>query len=211
MDKTEIAKRYAADHESEKRFAHTRGVASDCRRLSRIFGLDKEYTEKLVIAGWLHDSTKELSPDSQRELCERFGIPEPKNGYASPTLHAITAAYLTRYLFPDIVDDVVFTAIRYHTTGCADMSLGDMIVCFADYTEESRKYETCRSLRKKFYENVTAENRLSLLAECLAEAFKATITSLTSRGDHIDPETIEAESALTAKLKSGLLPDQKLR
>ncbi len=201
MTSLETVKRYARERESERRYLHTCGVAADCGRLAEIFELDKATSQKIVAAGWLHDTTKELSPAGQKDLCEKFGIPEPPNGFGSPTLHAITAAYLTRETFPDLVDDTVFSAIRYHTTGNADMSLTDMLVCFADYTEQSRKYETCRRLRAKFYENVTADNRERLLRECLAEAFDSTISSLTSRGDHIDPETYDARDRLCETLK----------
>ena len=202
MDNVTKAKEYALAHESEKRFSHTAGVAGDCGRLAEIFGLDDGLSESLVIAGWLHDTTKELSPSQQKELCIRYGVPEPEDGYGSPTLHAITAAYLTRTLFPDLVNETVFSAIRYHTTGKAGMSLSDMIVCFADYTEASRKYETCRRLRRRFYDNVTPQNRERLLCECLCEAFEATISSLTSRGDYIDPDTFDAKDSLLRLLEN---------
>ncbi len=203
MTDIERSARFAAARESEKRLAHTRGVASDCERLAELFGLDPETAEKLVIAGWLHDCTKELSPAGQRDLCVRSGSPEPPDGYVSPTLHAITAAHLALSVFPEFVDDVVFSAMRKHTTGAAEMSLVDMLLCFADYTEESRRYETCRRLREKFYgmaEKTGLEGRKILLAECLAQAFDATIASLSKRGDYIDNDTYEAKTGLLRKL-----------
>ena len=210
MTDIERSQRYATAHESEKRLAHTGGVASDCRRLADLFGLDEKTAEKLIIAGWLHDCTKELSPAGQKDLCLRFGIPEPPDGYGSPTLHAVTAAHLSRTLFPSFVDGTVFSAILKHTTGAAEMSLTDMILCFADYTEESRTYETCRRLREKFYgeaEGLDREGRIRLLTECLAEAFDATIASLSKRGDYINTDTFDARSELLVEL--GYQEEQK--
>lgn len=201
MNYIEKARSYAMSHESPKRFAHTEGVASDCARLCEIFELDAETSEKLCLAAWLHDSTKERTPAEQAELCREFGISEPPDGYGSPTLHAVTAAHLARKLFPEFADDTVFLAIRYHTTGRADMTIPEMILCFADYSEASRKYIKCRELRKLFYENVNSVNRDELLMDCLRQAFESTITSLSNSGDFIDPDTFEGQRYLTGRIK----------
>ena len=196
MTNVEIIKDYIRLHQSPKRFLHTCGVAGDCVQLSEIFDFSPEKREKLETAGWLHDITKELSAKEQEQLCKEFGIPVPLRGYSSPVLHSYTGAYFARKVFPDIVDDEIFSAIHSHTTGKSNMTLFDMLVCFADYTEPSRKYEGCKRLRHKFYSGVTPENRFDLLKECIIESFDMTITSLIKNGDIIDPDTFSARNSL---------------
>ena len=192
----ERVKKFAFENESAKRFSHTGFVAEDCAKLARIFDLSREEEEKLVIAAWLHDITKELDAGAQEKLCAEAGIPEPVQGYGSPTLHAATGAYLAGKLFPDIVDDTVSGAIRSHTTGSYGMTLLEMLLCFADFSEPSRKYKICTDLREKFYGGVNKENRFTLLATCLLEAFDSTITLLSCRKDPIDNETFDAKRYL---------------
>lgn len=196
MTNIERVKNYIRQNQSNKRYNHTCGVASDCARLAKIFELSPENGEKLEIAGWLHDITKEFTPEKHKELCSEFNIPIPLRGYSSPVIHSYTGAYFAKKMFPDIVDDEIFSAIHNHTTGKSDMSLFDMLVCFADYTEPSRKYEGCKKLRQLFYSNVTHKNRFDLLKKCIIESFDMTITSLIKNGDIIDPDTFNARNSL---------------
>lgn len=187
---------YIRSNQSEKRFTHTSGVANDCTELAKLFEFSPEMSEKLCLAGWLHDITKEMPTEKQKEICDEFTIPVPINGYISPVIHSYTGAYYAKKLFPNIVDDLVFSAIYRHTTGCRGMTLFDMLVCFADYTEPSRKYEGCRRLRQEFYSQATSENRLDLLYGCLIKSFDMTITSLINNGDIIDSDTLDARNYL---------------
>ena len=196
MDAVEQAEEYARENESPKRFSHTKNVARDCEYLAQLFELPPEDKSKLIFAAWLHDCTKELTPDEQKEICERNADPLPEAEYSSPTVHALTGAYRARELFPEYADDLVFGAIRCHTTGRAGMTLPEMLLCFADYTEPSRKYEGCRRLRAEFYGSVTRGNRYRTLYRCLAQSFEMTITSLTESGDPIDRSTLEAKEFL---------------
>ena len=192
MDHIAKAREYALSHESPRRFSHTECVVGDCGRLARIFELDGEKADKLIFAAWLHDVTKEYTPAEHKAVCDEFSLGVPEGGYSSPTVHALTGAYVAKKLFPDYADDAVVSAIRYHTTGRAGMTLPEMLLCFADYSEPSRKYEGCKRLRAEFYGAVTPDNRLDLLERCLARSFEMTITSLKSSGDPIDSNTIKA-------------------
>ncbi len=196
MKDIEKIKEYIRKNQSEKRYTHTCKVAAECEKLAEIFDFSTEDTKKLCIAGWLHDITKEFTPSEHKSLFDEFNISKTVNRFNDPTVHSYSGAYYARKLFPAIVDGDVFSAIYNHTTGRRGMSLFDMLVCFADYIEPSRKYEGCQRLRREFYSGVTKQNRRTFLYNCLIKSFDMTITSLINGGEIIDPDTIDARNYL---------------
>lgn len=207
MNDIETVKEYIRDHISEKRYRHIEAVANECERLAGIFGFSDEDTNKLRLAGWLHDITKEFTPDEHKALFEEFGIQKKTVGFSDPTVHSYTGAYYAKKLFCDLIDDDVFSAIYNHTTGRRGMSLFDMLVCFADYIEPTRRYEGCKRLRHEFYSGVTTENKIEFLYTCLIKSFDMTITSLINGGEIIDPDTIDARNYLIEL--SGIQPNAR--
>ena len=196
MEEISNIKEYIRATQSDKRYLHTCGVANECEKLAVLLGFSKENQKKLVIAGWLHDITKEASDTLQQSICREFSIEIPEKGFYDPILHARTGAFYARKKFPDTVDEKIFSAIYNHTTGCRGMSVFDMIVCFADFIEPSRKYEGCKRLREEFYRDVESENALSVLLRCIRKSFDMTITSLIEKEVTIDQETIDARNHL---------------
>ena len=128
MEEINIIKEYIRSTQSNKRFLHTCGVAGECEKIAALLGFSKEDQKKLVIAGWLHDITKEADDSLQETLCRKFNIKIPEKGFGDPILHARTGAYYARMKFPDLVDETIFSAIYNHTTGCRGMSVFDSIV-----------------------------------------------------------------------------------
>ena len=115
---------------SEKRYLHTLGVEREIIRLSEIFLPEKR--EKLRAAALLHDITKEYSPEKQAELCEKYSIEVSDSMKRSPKLyHAVTGAYIAKTLFPEAVDNELFDAITYHTTGRCAMTMADKLLYLA--------------------------------------------------------------------------------
>ena len=196
MEEINIIKEYVRSTQSDKRFLHTCGVAGECENIAALLGFSKEDQKKLAIAGWLHDITKEADDALQESICREFNIVIPEKGFSDPILHARTGAYYARVKFPDLVDERIFSAIYNHTTGCRGMSVFDMIVCFADFIEPSRKYEGCRSLREEFYREVERDDPLNVLLRCIRKSFDMTITSLINKEVTIDQETIDARNFL---------------
>lgn len=196
MEEINIIKEYIRSTQSNKRFLHTCGVAGECEKIAALLGFSKEDQKKLVIASWLHDITKEADDSLQETLCRKFNIKIPEKGFGDPILHARTGAYYARMKFPDLVDETIFSAIYNHTTGCRGMSVFDMIVCFADFIEPSRKYDGCRRLREEFYRDVEREDPTAVLLRCIRKSFDMTITSLIDKEVTIDQETIDARNYL---------------
>lgn len=58
--------------------------------------------------------------------------------------------------------DRIYSAIRWHTTGRADMTLLEKIIYLADYIEPTRDFDGVERLRKLAYENIDSAMVLGL-------------------------------------------------
>ena len=141
-----------------KRIAHVLGTEQEAVRLSVRYGAD---IEKAQQAALLHDCTKNLNPESQLQLCERYNIELDEMERRERKLHhALTGAALAREMFG--VDEEIAGAIRYHTTGRADMTKLEKILYLADFIEPSRDFPGVEKLRAKCYEDLDAGLKLGL-------------------------------------------------
>ena len=188
---------------SEKRFAHTAAVEKMAERIGRIYAPDK--LDVLRAAGLLHDITKEYSTEKQLQICHEFGIITTKQDILTPkTFHAKTAAVLIPVLYPEFDDQEVVSAVRWHTTGNADMSLLEKIVYLADYIDESRKFEDCVKLRNLFWdacpEKMSLKERDEHLAKILVISFNMTLAGLISDNAPVSDDTFKARNALILSL-----------
>ena len=189
----EIVKKF----QNSKRFTHTLGVAKEAYALGQIFLPEK--SDKLRLAGILHDITKEFSVERQLNLCDEYGIIINKNELVPKLLHAKTGCeFARRLLGNEVVDDEIYNAILYHTTGRKDMTLFESLIYLADYIEEGRSFIDCIELRKYFYkeiENATSyAERLEVLASTMILSFDLTIKNLIEEGKSIDYDTVTARS-----------------
>ena len=140
------------------RIAHVAGCESEAVRLAMHWGEDPENAAE---AGILHDITKKLVLSEQLILCEKYGIINDKAEEENyKLLHAKTGAALARDLFG--ICDEVYDAIRWHTTGKADMSLLEKIIYMADYIEPNRDFPGVEKLRELAYEDLNAAMALGL-------------------------------------------------
>ena len=119
---------------SNKRYRHTVEVEKMAARLSELYCPEK--TNILRAAALLHDITKEYSAEKQREICKQYGIALGKYDILSPkTFHAKTAARLIPEKYPAFAAPEVIEAVRWHTTGRADMTICEKILYLADYID----------------------------------------------------------------------------
>jgi len=177
---------------SESRLSHTLSVAKECERLADIFGIDRE---PLVIAAYLHDVTKEMPLDEQIQLCRLQGVAIDKEASRSPkTFHAFSAPALIKKDFPEYATDTVLSAVRYHTTGKADMTLYEKLLFLADYIEPTRKYEECQKLREFFYTDT--QNVQKRLDRSVLISLRNTLAHLLQKNEPIHPETLNAYNFL---------------
>ncbi len=120
---------------SKKRFLHTLGVVKEAKQMAKLYGVDED---KACMAALLHDCAKELSKPLRKQLCRGFGIcKEEIFQEAGGLIHPFLGAELAKEEY-GILDEDILNAIRYHTTGRANMSDLEKIVYIADYIEENR-------------------------------------------------------------------------
>ena len=100
-------------------------------------------------------------------------------------LHAKTGAAIARDVFG--VDDEIYNAIWWHTTGHAHMTLLEKVIYLADYIEPSRNFPGVDKLRAVCYKD---------LDEGLLMGLEMTIEEMTEMGNPVHHATIEARDAL---------------
>ena len=124
--------------------------------------------------------------NAQLELCEKYSIElDELEQKALKLLHSKTGAAIARDVFG--VDDEIYSAIWYHTTGRADMTKLEKIIYLADYIEPTRDFPGVDELRKVCYED---------LDQGLLLGLEMTITEMTNMGNPVHHATVEARDAL---------------
>ena len=166
-----------------KRIPHVLGTEQEAIRLAERYGAD---VEKARIAALLHDCTKKLDMEEQLALCQQYHIElDELEQRALKLLHAKTGAAIARDVFG--VDDEIYTAILYHTTGRANMTLLEKIMYLADYIEPSRDFPGVDKLRKVCYED---------LDQGMLMGLEMTIEEMQEMGNPVHHATLEARNAL---------------
>ena len=191
---------------SPKRYSHTCAVETMVARLCELFC--PENTTELRAAALLHDITKEESLEKQLQLCREFDIIVQSGDVLAPkTFHAKTAAALIGRDYPDFASEAVVSAVRWHTTGHADMTLSEQLLYLADYIDDSRMFPDCVRLRNYFWRADPAAMdecaRMAHLYDTLILSFDMTMRHLLDENATISLDTILARNALIEK-KAGL-------
>jgi len=184
---------------SEKRFLHTAAVADMAERLGELFLPSS--CDMLRAAALLHDITKEYSTENQLQILDRFGIMVTKQDILTPkTLHARTAALVIGEKYPEFAEPSVISAVRYHTTGRAGMTVAEKILYFADYIDETRKFPDCVTLRTLFWnadpQRMEQGEREEHFRRLLVLSFDMTVRALIEEGSIISEDTLAARNSL---------------
>lgn len=196
---------------SEKRLSHVLGVEREAIALAELFSrfpgfLSPEDAERLQIAALLHDVTKERAPQEQLQLCDSHGIALSAYERLTPKLlHARTGGIVAKEHFgEEIVNGVIIDAIRWHTTGRADMTPLQALLYLADWIEPTRTWESCLSLRAYFYaplEKIHSAEELRVhLDRTLLYSYDLIIRDLLEDGKTIDENTVAARNSLIVRL-----------
>lgn len=196
-EKLDLLRLQVKDYLTKKRYSHVLAVEEEAESLGRIFLPDS--INELRAAALLHDITKRLKVEEQLKLFDEFGIVKCGTEMAAPKLlHAQTAAALIGRDFEDFADERIVSAVRWHTTGRAGMSLFDMLIYLADYIEKTRTFEDCVVLRKYFYDNIekadSEKDRFQVLYRTMIMSFDMTIGQLIGDAALIDRDTVEARN-----------------
>lgn len=189
---------------SDYRFIHTAEVEKMAVRIGELYAPDK--LDILRAAALLHDVTKELTPDEQIEMLKVAGEDVTALELAShKTFHARTAVYAVLRDYPEFADGELLAAVRYHTTGRADMSICEKIIFLADYIDMSRKFDDCVKLRNYFWdahpENMSESERERHLLQTILIGLDTTLSSLIEEGAPTDPDSVSARNFIIKQLK----------
>ena len=166
-----------------KRLAHIMGTEETAAALAERWGADVTNMRRAAI---LHDCTKYDSREEHLAICDRYGVPlDDLERSAEKLLHAKSGAALAKYVFGQ--DDEVFSAILYHTTGRANMTLSEKLLYMADYIEPNRDFPEVEEMRALAFTN---------LDRAVLMGVELTIAEMTERGVPIHHNTLEAEASL---------------
>ncbi len=128
------------------RFLHSLNVAESAAMLAMLYGEDED---KAYLAGLLHDVMKNASRDEQLQIMKNGGIILNRAEKNNPKLwHAMAGECYLRDVL-GIEDSQILSAVRYHTTGKAEMCLLDKIIYIADYISAERDYPDVDVMRFK--------------------------------------------------------------
>ena len=161
--------------EKPSRRAHSIRVALFAAEYAAKFGISEK---QAVTAALFHDCAKNLPPDSPYLRGFR-----PPKGVPEPVLHQYSGAYVAEKFF-EVTDGDVLDAIRYHTSGRADMTSLEKLVFLSDMLESGRQFDGVEKLRRIFREEG--------LDPCMRQALKDTLSYLEKSGGEIYPLTREA-------------------
>ncbi len=155
-----------------KRLIHTAEVTVSALTKVKELGLDKDDVITVCI---LHDCAKYIDYKSVKG----FKLPEDM---PSPVVHAFLGAYIAEKHLK-ISNEEIIDAIRYHTSGKANMSTLGKLLFVADMVEKNRSYEGVERLRELFELDFN---------KCFIECLKEEMVHLLNKKQYIYSETISA-------------------
>lgn len=157
----------------EKRIRHTANVVISALSKAKALGLD---AKKVEITATLHDCAKYINP----RTVDGFSLDED---IPAPVVHAFLGSYVAEHKL-GVTDPEIIDAIRYHTSGKANMSLLAKLIFVADMVEEDRDYEGVEYLRELFEKDD--------FEKCFIECLKEEFVHLLNKKQKIYYETINA-------------------
>lgn len=180
----------------KQRLEHIYGVYNRAVFLTSFFKQEisdfSSFLKDVICAALLHDVTKEMSPDIQKSLCKQYRI--DYNDECQAVLHSQTGAFFAKEHFG--INQEVFDAIYYHTTGRENMSLLQKIIFIADYTEESRRLESIALLRTEMDSELKNGMGIKAIDKAILKAIESTLLFLKQNNKQIDVQTLKTRDYL---------------
>lgn len=174
----------------ESRYIHSLNVAKCAAELAEIYGGDKE---KCYTAGLLHDIMKNAPEQEHRDVFAAAGRElSPDEEDNKKLWHAMSGAEYIKYKM-GIGDEELYLAVRYHTTGRADMTLIEKIVFTADFISEERDYDDVNIMR-----GLAAVS----LEKAMLYALRYTVPDLVKKGQTIHKDSIALYNQLILEEKN---------
>lgn len=176
---------------SDYRFHHSLCVAEEAKRLAEKYGADPH---KAYTAGILHDIMKDTDKDAQLQILADYGVTLDEVEQGAPMLwHARSGEVFLRHIL-GVTDEEVLSAVRYHTTGRAGMSLLEQVVFTADFTSADRNYPDVDVMRAKADKSLT---------EAIRYGVEYTIGDLRRQNRAIHPDTLAVYHEIVLSEQNG--------
>lgn len=148
-------------HMNQRRFEHTLGVRDLAVELAYHHHIPMQ---KAAVAAILHDCAKCMKLSQLQAIAKRWHLfPEGAQALESNALlHGKAGAVLAEYKYR-VHDEDVLNAIRYHTTGRAQMSPLELCLFVADAAEASRSdYPGLEAIRLAMWDDLKKAALISL-------------------------------------------------
>lgn len=176
---------------SDYRFHHSLCVADEAKRLAEMYGVD---AKKAYTAGILHDIMKDTDKEVQRQILQDYGVTLDEVEQEAPMLwHARSGEVFLRHVL-GVTDEEILSAVRYHTTGRAGMSLLEQVLFTADFTSEDRRYPDVDVMREKANRSLT---------EAIRYGVEYTIRDLIQQGRPVHPDTLAVYNEIVLSERNG--------
>lgn len=174
---------------TERRFIHSLNVADSARELAEIYGCDPD---KAYTAGLIHDCCKDEPAGLQLSYMLGNGAELTECEINTAKLyHSICGSVYIQKEFG--IDDIeIINAVRYHTTGRANMSVLEKVIFIADFISAERDYNGVEIMREKAKRS---------LDEAIVEGLSFTIKDLIDAGRIIHPDTLGAYNDAIANVE----------
>ncbi|WP_138415669.1 bis(5'-nucleosyl)-tetraphosphatase (symmetrical) YqeK [Aquibacillus sediminis] len=170
-------------HLKAVRFEHTKRVVDTAINLAEQYGVDKQKAE---LAAVFHDYAKYRDKQEMQRWIEQEALPKDLLDFHHELWHGPVGALLVKREI-GITDQSVLDAIRWHTTGRANMTPLEKVVFLADYIEPGRDFPGVGEVRDQAKQD---------LDRACWMALKNTITFLMSKDATIYPDTFHAYNDL---------------
>lgn len=170
----------------EKRYVHTIGVMETAKHLANIYGACDEEAETAAI---LHDVSKYADKEWMKKTIIEQQMDPVLLQFHHELWHAPVGAFVAYNEF-GISNPDILNAIRYHTTGRANMSKLEKIIYCADMIEPSRQFPGVEELREQ------ADLGLDSLIRLCA---KRSIQFLMQKNQPVYPDSIHCYNDLVSR------------
>lgn len=178
---------YIEKNLTEKRKAHTYGVAETAQRLAARYGASED---KARTAALFHDMFRSTPQDVLNMYVRQLGLDSLYLDNANLAHGPVAAVIMERDYH--ISDADVSNAVRYHTTGRAGMSLLEKVLYLADAIEPGREYPGVQEVRQLAEESLDRACLLSM---------ERSVAYIRQRGLFLHEDTIHARDDLKDKLE----------
>jgi predicted HD superfamily hydrolase involved in NAD metabolism len=173
---------------SDSRFSHSVRVAQTAQALAKQWNVNPEYA---YFSGLLHDAAKSSTP----AIFDTLGIKTPRwvqTIYSEypPVWHAFSGPYLAKYQWGPLPSQIT-SAMRFHTTGNAHMTVLEQLLFIADFIEPGREHPATAYIRDLAFTH---------LDEAVFSIVSLSITHLIQKGRRIHPKSFACHDFYLGKI-----------